>query len=81
MSRKVEPSSTFRNDFSFFLATFSAVAGCVGWAMFRATCLAMALRNKSHKKLCCVTAPLALWKNRHLWKSASMQKLSVFFHL
>lgn len=29
MSRKVEPSSTFRNDFNFFLATFSAVAGCV----------------------------------------------------
>ena len=37
---------------------FRPLQGMLHWAMFRATCLGMALREKLHEKLYSVTAPL-----------------------
>ena len=54
---KVKSCSTFRNDFSYKIQVAGAIAPCN--TPF-ATCLAMALRDKLHKKLPRVTSALCL---------------------
>ena len=50
--RKVELNSTFRNGFcDCFHNVFSPLQGMLHWAVIRATCLTMALRDKLQEKL------------------------------
>ena len=56
--QKVELNSTFRNGFFNLSLNVFGRYKALHWAMFRATCLALALRDKLLEKLHRLTAPL-----------------------